>query len=665
MLPNFSYQGPISGLSLQQFAKLERQRGTAGQLVNDVARIAINDFSSSSLHFREEARAERPMADPHLLSMEECIKTTQLGLFFDTVRVIALTSSGETNPVNDLAAIPDETRKWIANLFAPHKVSIGYVGQIEGMAVNGKCAIELDIKSQNLPFDFCYEVLTRLNNQPNGWLSLPNGDKVGLHNADTTLPIPFATKPTLPSERKDIFDGTFEAKRNAKYVGYMCLTYTAKEERRGQKYIRYVAQDLDGLSKEVVLQLNALEIKLYDKTEFHHITTSAYTTTGNNRQQLAYSTHDNINSAHHSPIFQENGHSRIECRWPGDKWPSMEAIYETHRQAYKELIPTYCYRESFLERMEWIYDKDSAVQVALIQHKIGCPGYYNVAVTFAHNSYTFRANTEHLTGATSEEVKHFLTATKLKDVTMFVYVERPDMVGLYNRVTIGNTDNKPNLEYLAPKKYTNDRCRAKWAQEKAENVGLASGPFQITPYPFKFSEEQLLKFLSDGTGHQPNLQTKKSRQKEAAMWVRDKLIPAIKERQTRLSKEYNIRGYKALPISEAPDTARVCGAGKTQKGYVVILLENKKGTVNLYFANAKIKEQVIQLAQSKAYLQYPIQFYKGEQTGTYNKNPVFSHAELVHGDSEKACNSRRELQEWELLFWDKDNFDKYRHIKIW
>lgn len=657
---------PISALTPTQMAKLERQRASANILAQDVARVAINDFYNSSLHFREEARSERSMRLPHINDLDSCIAATGQGLFFDTLRLVVLTDSGEINPLNELAALPKETRQWISKMFAPHRVSVGIVGQLPGFAVDGKYALEVDVKTQNVPFDLAYDAISALIGRTNGWMALPNGDKIGFHNADLTVNVPFATKPTLPADRGDIFGGMFEAKNNAKYVGYMCLTYTAKDVFRGQRYIRYVATDLDGQQRDVVLTLCNFDIKLYDKTQFHHITTSAYTTIGNNRRQLAASEHDNIHAAHHTPIFQQNGFSRLELRFDSEGFPkTKEDAYSVMSECFSEMVPKFCYREGFLERMEWLYDKNNAVQVALIQNKVGEPDRYNVAVVFLFNSYTFRANTEHIVGATKEQVKHFLTSTKIASIPMYVYVEQAGHVGIYTRSLVGATENKPNLEFLPPEKYTRNSCRAAWAQEKAEDVGLASGPFQITNRPFVFTEEQILVLRSDGSNKQPNLSTQAQRQKEAKQWVRDILIPAQKEKRAKLASAANIAEYKALPMSEAPETARLCGAGKTRKGFLVLALENSRGTINLYFVNKKLEEEIRGLIQSKLFTQYPIQFYKGRQTGTYKGNPVYNEATLVHGNSEKACNAHKELQEWELLFWDKDNFDKYRHIKIW
>jgi hypothetical protein len=662
------------GATSSQLMLLHSRRSTGVAITEEVARAAINGFPLMSMHQREMARGEKAWGTDDCdiyFTWQEQQQLTGQGIFADTayfkVRVSAVRPHA-----NGLLALPDADRKCISQWFAPYKPSIIVHGQERTTTLNCMPVLDVEVKTQNIPVRDVWDAIKRLNSQagPSGFTELASGACMELVNIDFTQNLLGTVKPTLPEERYPIFDGTYVAKDNAHYVGFSCITWTPARGSMQDEYARYTVRDLDGSIKVVRLKIDGVEIKVYAKFLYHLITVGAQTTTGNNMQSLAWSTHNNINGSMRNPNFHKYGHSREELRFPKASLPdTLEGVEKFMEITYDQLLNRQLlYQESFLETLDWVFGPNNSLQVGIMQKRIGQQGRYNVAICRNFNSYTYRAQTEFLLDCSKEEGIHFLYATKLALVPMYAYFEKPDWYGKYAMLKIGDTPTLPNLSYLRPSKYSVNHCRAKWSQTTLEEVGLAGGPFQISDKPAELPKLNPFPSVLEKTEDQPDFTTKSDYTKKKKEWVSQVLKPLKAERLAELKKAPDARSrLKARAFSTAPESARVVGYRLSKFGNWEIIVEKGEGGFNCFYANTKTAEQCKDLFSRGIHptaAGYPIWFYRGERTGTYNGNPVFKNARIVLGDSAEACANNPDMQKFEVIFWEEDHYDRCRGLLI-
>jgi len=681
MLHDSNSESNIFGQS--ELAKALVEKSKAQSLRDVVAKACLtakNSHRNSSVHMRQESRSYKSRVEAPYPTWESLPKRYVENIFIDTM--VFHVSVDETEvPVahNGLVGLPTTVRRELATMLPAHASitvhkQVHYKGQGAKAYQHGKkITLSVVVKSQNFPVSDAWAFLQRW--QDAEWVKLPGGAYISLLNFDFTINFPGAVFPTATEEREPIMSGSQyrEPKDNIHYNGHQCITWCIPTDPEKQvAYARTEQQELDTNRKyKTMLRLaKDIEIKLYDKFVFLLSTTSVEAPSGNNLPSLGWSTHSNLAWAVRDAGIQEHGWGRLELRVPRDCMPkSLDNLLEFMALAYEEVVP-YCHSESLVDTLRWWYD-EKATQVALVRWT-GMD--WNAAIVRSFNTYTGKYQVESLGNATRQEVEHFLLCSKIAHMGLVVYWEHTYSANNYECFEVGATETLPNLEYLRPSKYDRNSCRSKWCKATLEEVGLVNGPFQISSKPTK--TEETLKLIG-GSNKQPDLTSVKQAQKQKREWV------ALVKQDAKTIREQiiaqcdgvdwkaltNSATGKAHKFSDAPSTGLVVGCRVNRKGNAEFALANNSGKISYYRANAALESQVRQLAKTQLYRTHPTQFYKGRLSETWDKDgkvlPIYGESRIVVAMSENDCKNNPELQAYEIIFWDTNDFDKYSHIKLW
>lgn len=630
-------------------------------VVQSATNMAINNPVLISRHICGLARSKQPFAPIPYTHFSDLVASTTYPVkpFADNLYLLVYPQTfhswvdGKGRTKQCLSA---EDRKAINSLFARFGwkscLSTSMVRSTDNITstMDHIPSVVVDVKTMNVPLQIVLDVVDYMR-QNDGLVEI-NGVRLGFINLDLTINFPGAVRPISQDSRQTfVINGRyFVPKTNAHLVGLHCLTYMTIKEGVDVGY----------------------EIKVYDKFVHHLETTGAVATNGNNLPNIAYSPHKNIWEAFRNKEIQQHGFGRLEPRFHNIHIVprTVEGVMVFFAPIYNSLVPYVCHSESFAQTCSWFFN-ETMHQIALVS-KHPSDMDYKVALIRWANKLTCRVHVESCKGLeTWDDVLQFLTQTKMPQTSLTVYVEQLEwsnklqkaFITGYESYYVGQTEYKPNLEFIGLPKadkrvggggaYSN----AKWTFQNLESLGLncSSFPFQIHRDKRRLEQVITLEPISEV----PDITTKTERKVLIRSWTknvlqrRNELLAGLSN--PSIPKKNQSKAYK---FSKMPEYIQVARVRFNKFGDPVIYATDG----SYYKPNSSTINMAKHYARAGLPVSTPVFLIRGPRTGTYKNNPVYGEARFWSPANENDCGKLPDCRKYAVLFWDLNDFDRYRDL---
>ena len=632
--------------------------------LNEVTRTATAlvraMYSSTSTHNRQLARAERYLKPPKYPTIKSLPEIYVQRRFCDTYYLIcSLPTDVELEKTaKGKIKLPKSLRDDVKAFFGCHVQTSAE--KLADSSYNGVPRMVVQVKSQNVPLENIYKVNQAFKD--NGGAVFVGSTLIEYKDSDYTQNSPGSVTPIAWQDQGKLLNDTWQPVQTVKN-GLQCPKWFLLDTSVAPSEHRLTVENSDGVLTRIGKgkQWRA-DVKVYAKITETVETTGVQNPSGNNKEFLFHSRHNDIQVSMRDEITQQENIARLEIRlYRWQDAPTSDAeLAAWLNPLYDAITPKYCYSESFLEFFGWFLKPEQMHQVGLVlPSKTG--GKFACCVVNWFNATTHKYNVESFLADNEQEVIHFFSATKMAKTPLAVYWQKEDKSYVLHE--FGETVDVPNITYISPHHSSvKDRhgINTKWSKVPHSEVGLDGVEF---PYLVsdKYSKCTLLNF-EKGVDSAPKFTTQKEQTKAAALWVKS-VKKRIKALVANLGKEHSAC-RKCRAFGEMPgETLRVLNVFKNKHGEYVLECSNGYS----YRVNTGIGKQLLSLLSKnpKLFTTYPVLIIRGEANDRlYKGNKVYGQARLVVGDSEEVCDAYPLLRPYNMMHWRLDQYEKYKDVPL-